>query len=126
MSKPTNVEKSRRSTKAIVDNVGAALTNIIGDQDDFEKYLKTLRTTDQRLFNDILKMFLPRMAPVDQDFEKTKLGLKDVLLDIPDVKDIGNELKTRTAERDKALYDLKIAEEDKEIWRKKYLKALEK
>lgn len=114
-------EQERQKGKMMHEQLDGIITKILNGP-NAETILTEWALSDPKGFAQLAASRMPKVQPVDQDLQKNFISLKSMMLDLPEIDDIAKELKNTQKELGQERADKLAANEDRDLWRKKYLK----
>ena len=114
-------EQERESGKKMHEQLDSIITKILNGPKS-EAILTAWAETDPKGFSQLAASRMPKVQPIDQDLQRTLISLKSIMLPLPDVEDIILAFKKCRVELGQERADKLAANEDRDLWRKKYLK----
>ncbi len=115
-------EMNRRSGKKMHEKMDDLLLEMMDDESFTADIFKEWARADPKGFFTIMKDRLPKVAPIDQDLQKTLISLKSMMEDLPEFEDVHLLLKKAKQEVNRLTYE----NDQKETMIKAFQKKLKK
>lgn len=115
------IDQERQAAKTMHELFDTMLLNALQGSDSQEIFNNLLKNNSSQALS-LIEKRMPKVQNSSADVEQNYLSMKDMLLHLPEFEDVAKALKKAEKDRNQYFSDTKTADEDRDLWRKKYLK----